>query len=120
MQNKREIIVAVAFFVLGLVVMYFYSANSYKDKLAANKQITLDIIDNSTASLEASDALVNNSSNAYTEVATCFSDYKSCDLYKSQARLDQLNSEKRIIQAKLKSLTEEMDSIIAKKKSLQN
>lgn len=118
MQNKREIIVAVVFFILGLVVMYFYSANSYKDKIAANKQITLDIIDNSIASLEASDALVNNSSNAYTEVATCFSDYKSCDLNKSQARLDQLDEEKKRIQAKLRDLTEEMDSIIAKKKTL--
>lgn len=118
MRNKREIIIAVAFFSLGLVTMYFYSSSSYKTKLAANKQITLEIIDNCTSSLQANDDLVNNCSDAYSEVATCFSNYKSCDLNKSQARLDQLNNEKKIIQGKLNRLTEEMDLIIAKKKSL--
>lgn len=117
MRNRREIIIAVAFFVLGLVAMYSYSTNSYKAKLAANKQITLDIIDNCTSSLQANNALVNNCSDAYAEVATCFSNYKSCDLNKSQVRLDQLNNEKKQIQARLRSLTEEMDSIIAKKRS---
>lgn len=118
MRNKREMIIAVAFFALGLVVMYFYATNSYKDKLTANKQITLDIIDNCTSSLQTSDALVNNCSDAYSEVATCFSNYKSCDLNKSQVKLDQLNEEKKKIQARLRGLTEEMDYIIAKKKAL--
>ncbi len=118
MRNKREIIIALIFFILGLGAMYVYSANSYKDKLAANKQITLEIIDNSIAALEASDALVNNSSNAYTEVAICFSNYRSCDLNKSQAKLDKLNAEKEKIQTRLKNLTEDMDVIIAKKKGL--
>ena len=117
MRNKRDIFVAVVFFMLGLVVMYFYATNSYKGKLAANKRVTLDIIDNCTSSLQANDELVNNCSDAYSEVASCFSNYKSCDLNKSQARLDHLDEEKKTLQARLKSLTEEMDSIIEKKAS---
>lgn len=50
--NSKQIIIALVFFMLGLAVMYFYSSNSYKAKLVANKEITLSIIDNSIAAFE--------------------------------------------------------------------
>lgn len=118
--NSKQIIIALVFFMVGLAVMYFYSSNSYKAKLVANKEITLSIIDNSIAAFETTDALVSNCSDAYLEVATCFSDFNSCNLNRSAKRLSELELEKEQIQVKLKEVIEEMDLIIAKKQSLQN
>ncbi len=116
--NKREIIIAVFSLFIGLMSMNFYLADNYKKDLKANKEITLGIIDNSITAFEVSDALVNNCSDAYSEVVACFSNYKRCDLNSSQAKLEQLNDEKTMIQARLKTLIEAMDLIIAKKKTI--
>lgn len=111
--RRRDVIVATVFFLAGVVLTFFISSAAYNAEVETNRSLTLDIIDNCIGSIEAGDALVNNCSDAYSEVAQCFSNLENCDMEESEKRLAELNAEKSLIQEKLKTLTEEMDSIIA-------
>ena len=118
MPKKREIVIATSFFLIGLISAYLFFLYTNGKKLESNRLITIDIIDNCTSILEVNDALINNCSDAYSEVTNCFADLNSCDMDKSAKRLEELDTRKKTIQTRLEDATKEMDFIIRKKKSL--
>lgn len=118
MPKKREIIIATSFFLIGLISTCLLFLSMNRKKFETNRLITLDIIDNCINIFEINDALINNCSEAYSEVANCFSDLNSCDVSMSAQKLEKLDARKRAIQTRLENTTKEIDFIIAKKKSL--
>lgn len=107
-MRKKEILIAITAFLLGVGIMYVYSRN----ELDTNKTFTRRIIDNSINSIEASNVLVNTCSNAYKEFGTCVLDLKSCNLEESKKKLQILNKQKEQAEEQIRSVTKDMDSLI--------
>lgn len=112
MPTKRLYIIVLVFFVIGGLVGFDYAKRYYGAKLKENKQVTLDIIDNSTAALKANDDLVNTCYAAYYTVTGCANDLASCDMVETNSRLQELKDKKEMIYLRISGLTKDMDKII--------
>ncbi len=114
---KREFLLFLIIFGLGVVATYCYSTKSAKAKLAANKEVTLNIIDNCTATFQVQDELVKNRNKALNEIGACIVD-ENCNPDQTIRRLRELNQEKDEIELELKDLVKHMDFIIGQKTKL--
>lgn len=107
-KQKKEIIIAVAAFLLGLGAMYVYS----RSEIATNKTFTRRILDNSINSLKANDKIITACGSAYREVASCFSNLSACNLEESKKRLESFNIQKEEGEKEIQNAIKNMDQIV--------
>lgn len=112
MPTKRLYIIDLVFFILGGIISFGYLNHYYASRLEENRQITLDIIDNSTAALKANDDLVNTCYAAYYVISDCASNLASCDMEQANTQLESLKKKKQAIYLTIDGLTKDMDRII--------
>lgn len=108
MIKKKEIVIAVIFFLLGLGLMYA----SNRSELALKKEITRKIIDNCIQSLTASNSLINSCSDAYKEASACITKGNDCNMTESAKKLDAFNEQRQLAEEQIRNATKDMDSII--------
>lgn len=106
------------FYILVVLVSFGYINHYYTSKLEENRQVTLDLIDNSIAALKANDELINTCYAAYYVVTDCANDFASCDMERTNSELETLKNKKETIYLRIGELTKGMDEIIRKKTNL--
>lgn len=116
MIKKKEIIIVVAAFLLGLGGMYLYS----RSEIATNKTFTRRIIDNTISALRANDKISHAYESAYSEVILCFSNLNVCNLEESKKKLDTFNNQKEQGEKEIQNTTKDMDQIISDIKNDRN
>lgn len=108
MINKRDILIAIIFFLIGSVVMYFYDQKT----IQSNEVLNDKIMANCGAAMTAASQLVKNCNQTKTEVISCYSDLKSCDQKEFNNKMDALLEKARLLDIDLTNYTKEMEGLL--------
>lgn len=99
--GKREIIIAVIFFLLGAITMYFYNFKLITD----NKTLTKDLVINFRDNYDIQENLKKNYSDAYNVISDIFMDcivrQSNCNAEKIDQELKALTAEREELELKL-------------------
>lgn len=96
--HKKDCLIAVIFFILGLSTIYLLRVVPVENKNNFNSQMIKYCI----SSLEIANNINNNCSSAYKELGTCFANIDTCDIDKSEKRLQQLSKVKFNLEERLR------------------
>lgn len=107
-MNRREFLIILIAFSLGVTIMYFYN----QSQVVANKAITIRVIDNCIQGLTISQKLISSCSDAYAEATTCMANLSICNIEESTKKLQVLNKEKEKADGELKEINLDMQTII--------
>ena len=113
--KRREIVIGILCFALGIVVMFFAS----REQVQYQKKITVKILKNSVGSMEAFQELSNSCRDAYKTVTTCISDVKSCNFETETKKLDEYNKRRQHADTQIDWMNKDMEEIIKQVKANQ-
>ena len=97
--SRRNIALTILTFLAGSLTVYGFVKKDL-DNLETMRKTGQKIISNCSQALEINNRMINNCSDAYTEITTCLSDTKHCNLQQASHRLDILNAEKILLEQK--------------------
>lgn len=106
MVNKKEIVIAVTFFVLGVILMYFYG----QQRISENRNLTDRFMANCGAAMSSAHQLVQNCNRTTDEVVACFSDPK-CEVRELDQRIGTINEDSKRINDELLEYGRELEEI---------
>jgi len=106
-RHRREILIGIGCFVLGIVYMYFDSRAYYEPKFLSNREFYWKVITKYQDSLEVSHAMVGNSYDAFYTISKC-STKAGCDFLDTALKLHDLNQQREQLKARLEELNEDI------------
>lgn len=112
---RKTILIDIAFFVFGIVYMYFDSQEYYTKKLDQQRKFYADAIATYQDSLEVSRAMVGNSYDAFYTVSRC-STKAGCDFLETALKLHDLNKERERLKEEAEALDEEVKLLMGSPK----
>lgn len=112
----KKFLLPVLCFLLGLMLMYFYS----RTELTSNKRITAKILNNCIDSFQASNTLINSCSEAYKTFGSCILDLENCNMQESARKLEVLNKQREQAEVQIGNTTREMGEIVNEVKKTQS
>lgn len=116
MINKKQVLTAVIFFILGVIITNQYNQTQVK----GYKNITRDILNNCTDSLTAYNDLNNNCNETYAGFYSCITNLESCDVKASTEKGEGLKQGRLEIENRIKDLTNQTGLILERAKVLKN
>ena len=117
-RHRREILIGISCFVLGIAYMYFDSRAYYEQKFLSNREFYWKVITKYQDSLDVSNAMVGNSYDAFYTISKC-STKVGCDFLHTALKLHDLNKEREELNKKSDVLDEEIQSLIGAQRSRQ-
>lgn len=117
-RHRREILIGISCFVLGVLYMYFDSRAYYEPKFLSNREFYWKVITKYQDSLEVSNAMVGNSYDAFYTISKC-STKAGCDFLDTALKLHDLNKEREELKEKSEALEGELKLHIDAQKSMQ-
>jgi len=106
--KKKEIFIALIFFLLGILFMYFYT----RIEVSKNKVVTRKIIDNCVATFKAGDIMTKACNSAYAEVSKCVLNLDTCNLQDSSMKLKIYNDQRKLGEEQMTKAGNDMQAII--------
>lgn len=108
MINKRDILIAIIFFLIGSVVMYFY----HQKTMQSNKVLTDRFVANCGAAMVSAHKLLQNCNRTNDEIVACYSDLKACNWEDFKNKVDNISKESIQLNEDLKSYAKEAERLI--------
>ena len=115
-RHRREILIGIICFVLGIVYMYFDSIAYYEPKFLSNREFYWKVITKYQDSLEVSNSMVGNGYDAFYTISKC-STKVGCDFLDTTLKLHDLNKEREELKEKSEVLDDEIKSLIGAQRS---
>lgn len=106
-RHRREILIGITCFILGILYMYFDSRTYYEPKFLSNREFYWEVITKYQESLEVSNAMVNNSYDAFYAISKC-STKAGCDFLDTALKLHDLNQQRKQLKTRLEELNKDI------------
>ena len=116
-RHRREILIGISCFILGIVYMYFDSRAYYEPKFLGNREFYRKVITKYQDSLEVSRSMVGNSYDAFYTISKC-STKAGCDFLDTALKLHDLNNEREELKEKSGKLDKEIKLLIDAQREL--
>lgn len=116
-EHRKEILVGIICFILGMAYMFFDSKDYYRKKFLSNREFYSNVITKSQESTRVSQSMVNNCYDAFYAIGKCDTK-EGCDLTTTAVKLRLLNRERENLKEKYEALDREIKSLIDAQKSL--
>lgn len=119
-MTKKEVVIAIVAFILGIVTMYFYNWQW----MTTNKTLTKDLVINFRDNYEIQENLKKNYSDAYIVqnefLKGCIIKIGECNAAEIPNELDKLSTERKDLELKLDDSNHRIEVILSKTPQSKN